>query len=153
MDALELQVDSVAGRSPGPPRGDDCALFSSSVTSRHRCVQVRRKGSAEAFAFAQLRPAAVHSPPTCVSRGLWTALQLEEHDDADAVTLLIDREQLGGGQGGGACQCRCGVVARVDVHLAAQSPLPRAVADALKRVLPKVCVLAMPAIMSLEEAS
>jgi hypothetical protein len=141
MDALELTVGGVTSRAPGPARGDECALFSSSVMSQHRYVQVRRKSSAEAFAFAQLRPAAVHSPPTCISRGLWTALQLDEHEIADAVTLLVDKEQLGGAQDSAACHCRCGVVARVDVQIIARSPLPRAVVVALKRVLPKVCAL------------
>lgn len=138
MEVVELVVDGVAGHSPGPSRGDDCVLFSSSLSSQHKRVQVQRSDSTAVPAFALLRPAAAHSPASSVSNGLWTALQFEDRTDPASATVLVSTEQASEERGRTTCQCTYGVVARVEMHISAGSPLPRVVADGLKRVLPKV---------------
>lgn len=136
---------AAAALLPGGGANDRrCILYTSLIQSPHCVVQIQTQ-QCGAACFAQLREPLEddeNKDDAMLSRGLWTALHLDDGEMSGEGVELIVRdvdEEPAARTNPAKCACEHGEVGSVELHFVDRTEPPRAVANGLKRVLVKVC--------------
>lgn len=152
VEHLELAVAAVVDAPEHAARAirqDNSVLYTSAVRSAHKYVRVWRE-LPSVSSFAQLLPANADGT-TSMSSGLWRALEFDLAPSLDGDVICVAKADLSEGVKASTCTCKLGVVGRMEVQFKSISPLPRAVADGARRIIPKVLRSGLLCLLPLRE--